>query len=344
VSARRTIRAGAVLVALITASRSAAGEPLRWSLAVDPETCDLQRLVREVRLACDALGTGCVVTQEGSQRRAVLRCPSNGAWTVDAYDADGRLTWTFALDGEDRMRRAAIWIARATADPMPDARPAPGVAPALGAASPSPDLVPGSGAPSAPTTAPGTGASVERSPPPSAAVPRRPARPAGLLGAARLVLGTGFGPAVGGVVQGGWVVGPPELALEVDVAGERALSSPAGFSEAALRAGAGFSFGAPWGRSPIGVALEAGVLVGEVSPPPAYAPVSLSFARPFARASLAGAWGTTRPLRPYAGLSLLADMNVAHMNAVRVVSDGVDVATLPAFSGSLDVGVAWLPW
>ena len=100
----------------------------RWSLAVDavdPRACDLSRFAREMRLACDALGTGCTVSDDAPDRRAVLRCSPDGPWTIDVYDAYNQLAWSLPVDGDDRMRQAAVWLARmpAPAHARPRTRP-----------------------------------------------------------------------------------------------------------------------------------------------------------------------------------------------------------------------------
>jgi hypothetical protein len=338
---RRFCRAAAIVGALATLTASARADSLRWELATDGDACDPARFAREVQLACDALGGQCTVVADAPARRAVLRCPSEGPWTLDAYDAAGGLAWTFALAGEDRTRRAAIWVARAPADapaPPTGAQPAPAAAPAPDASanratdvSPSnaPAVAPADGAPVAPLAAIAAGESTH---PPTAA------RRWGLLGAARIVSGTGFGPAVGGLAQVGWLVGPRDLALAIDVAAERSLASPNGYSETAARAGAGASYGAPWGPVPVGVAVEGGAIAGDVSAPPRYTPSSLGFVHAFVRACLALQLGSAREWRPYAAVSL-----IAQGPAVRVTSEAALVTSSPSVSGALDVGVAWLP-
>ena len=326
---RRCWQAAPTVAALAAIATSARADSLRWQLATDGDACDEARFGREVQLACDALGGGCTVVAEAPARRAVLRCAGEGPWTIDVYDAAGRLAWTFALDGDDRMRRAAIWIARTPADAA--APPRSGAEPAAEAAPPTPpsDVPPAPAPPPPATVAPGglTHTAAHAS-----------SRPWGLLGAARIVSGTGFGLALGGAAQVGWLVAPPDLALAIDVAAERSLAAPNGYSEVAARVGAGASYGAPWGHRPIGVALEGGAIAGEVSAPPAYVPSSLGFVHAFARACLALQLGGAREWRPYAAISLMAQAP-----AVRVTSDTAVVASSPSVSGALDVGVAWLP-
>jgi hypothetical protein len=351
---RRLCHAAAIVGALASLTASARADTLRWELATDGDACDPARFAREVQLACDALGGQCTVVTDAPARRAVLRCPSEGPWTLDAYDAEGRLAWTFALAGEDRARRAAIWVARAPADaPAPEvtgprtAPPArqaePDAGPNRAQTSHSTEGGPTTAAPSsAPAAAPGADgaraaalaaiATGESMHPPTAA------RRWGLLGAARIVSGTGFGPAVGGLAQVGWLAGPPDLALELDVAAERSLASPNGYSETAARAGAGASYGAPWGPLPVGVAVEGGAIAGEVSAPPGYTPSSLGFVHAFVRTCLALQLGSAREWRPYAAVSL-----IAQAPAVRVTSQAALVTSSPSVSGALDVGVAWLP-
>ncbi len=339
---RRFCRAAAIVGALATLTASARADSLRWELATDGDACDPARFAREVQLACDALGGQCTAVTDAPARRAVLRCPSEGPWTLDAYDAAGRLAWTFALAGEDRARRAAIWVARAPADAPAAAatgpQPAPAAEPAHDAgANRATDVAPSNapaaaaadGAPVAPLV---TVATRESTHPPTTA------RRWGLLGSGRIVSGTGFGPAVGGLAQIGWLVGPPDLALAIDVAAERSLASPNGYSQTAARAGAGASYGAPWGPVPVGVAVEGGAIAGDVSGPPGYTPSSLGFVHAFVRTCLALQLGSAREWRPYAAISL-----IAQAPAVRVTSDAALVTSSPSVSGALDVGVAWLP-
>jgi hypothetical protein len=123
------------------AAADARGDTLRWKLVAEGDRCDVRSLARELTLACDALGDAedganvagangarCAVAGAGEakpDRRAVLRCAAAGPWMIDVYDGAGRLAWTFAFDGEDRMRRAAIWIARTTDVSPPDPARAP---------------------------------------------------------------------------------------------------------------------------------------------------------------------------------------------------------------------------
>ena len=103
-----------------------------------------------------------------------------------------------------------------------------------------------------------------------------------VLAAGRLVTGTGFGPALGGVVQGAWVIDAPGVALQIAVAGESGRSPrrpgiprPPFAQEPASRTGP------PWGRLPVGTALEGGAIAGEVSAPPwTYSPSSQHFLHP----------------------------------------------------------------
>jgi hypothetical protein len=319
---RAPLQALSFVAALATVATSARADSLRWALATDGDACDAARFAREVQLACDALGSECAVVNDEPARRAVLRCPGEGPWTIDVYDGAGRLAWTFALDGEDRTRRAAIWIARTAADaptaPAGDAPPIPAATPAPQEVTPPPAAF--------------------MAPPSQHAATGTSLHPWGLLGAARIVSGTGFGPALGGFAEFGWLVGPPNLAIAVDVGAERSLASPNGYSEAAGRAGAGASYGAPWGSLPVGIAVETGVIAGEISAPPGYTPSSLGFVHGFARGCLAMQLGGTREWRPYAAASVLAQAP-----AVRVTSDAAVVASSPLLSGALDVGVAWLP-
>jgi hypothetical protein len=343
---RRLSYAAPIVAALAAMTTSARADSLRWELATDGDACDLARLAREVQLACDALGSQCGVVTDAPAHRAVLRCPSDGPWTVDAYDAAGRVAWTFALEGDDRVRRAAIWIARTPADAA--APTAMGAHASPPATPPRPDVSPNlpSGDPTSKPSATSPGSDGASMPPHATIAPgestppatRTSSRPWGLLGAARIVSGTGFGPAVGGLAEVGWLVGPPYLALAIDATAELSLASPNGYSETAARVGAGASYGAPWGRLPLGVAVEGGAIAGEVSAPAGYTPSSLGFVHAFARACLAVQLGGAREWRPYAAISL-----IGQVPAVRVTSIAALVTSSPSVSGALDVGVAWQP-
>ena len=65
-------------------------------------------------ISCDAVG-GCKVAadERSAARRAILHC-SEETWVLEAQAAPGQKLWTLELDGEkeDRLRKAAVWIAR----------------------------------------------------------------------------------------------------------------------------------------------------------------------------------------------------------------------------------------
>jgi hypothetical protein len=319
---------------LLPTETHAEGAPVRWSLAVAPDTCDLRRLVREVDLACDALDHACTVAMDAPDHRALVRCAPDGPWTLEVYDAQGRVEWTLAIDGDDRMHRAALWIARTAkqvgkADARSSAASEPLPPPPQASSPPSPQQ------PSSPPSA--LAAPSALAPSPSPAAPSAES-PWGLSAAARMLLSSGFDPVVGGQLAAGWLVKPPNLALEVEVAGERGLAEPAGYSFAAFRAEAGVAFGAPWGSFPIGAEIGAGVLVAEISAPSSYSPAAGQFVHPYGRACIAVQWPARKALHPYAALSLIGQTAPVH-----VTSNTTQIATVPAFAAAFEIGLAWRP-
>jgi hypothetical protein len=321
-----------VVIASLSASlgvvrpASADGEApaIRWSLAAQPDGCDGRRLARATALACDALGHACVIVNDGaeSDRRATLRCAANAPWALDVYDGAGVLRWTLAVEADDEgVHRAAILIARTELDVPPEAVAAKTVdTPVV-------------------TSAPVQVAPPSTNPPPASAdrISTPPSTPApwGLFAAARATTTSGFGPALGGGAGAAFVVWR-ELAFGFDLAGEHGLSAPSSYSYSAVRAAANVEYGAPWGPSRFGIALEGGAMLGDVTAPASQTPASQQFLHAYGRATAIVQWDGHHALRPFAALSLLA--NTA---PVRVTSAGQDVATIPWLAASIDVGLAW---
>jgi hypothetical protein len=158
-----------------------------------------------------------------------------------------------------------------------------------------------------------------------------------VLAAGRASVGSGFGPTLGLELGAGWLALPPEVAVQLSVVGERGLSEPSGYSFSALRAAGALTFGAPWGRWPVGLTLEAGALAGWVSAPRSITPSYETFLHPFLRAGLGWRWGASA-WGPYAGASAMVQFAPVH-----VTSNGAGVTTVPALAGCIDVGVAWQP-
>jgi hypothetical protein len=317
-------------VLLFAESTGAAADPsVAWSVSVDPPECDADRFAREVTLACDAMGQSCRLAEDpaSADRRAILRCPSDGPWSLEVRDGASNLRWVLPLDGDDRTRQAAVWISR-----TPPALPPQPAAP--------PEAAPAAGSPSPPVATP---ARVTDSPPsagaPSTAESTRWRTPFGVLAAARTSLGSGFGPAIGGEVRTGVTLGRTELAVDVSGAAEHGLSSPGGYSYTAENVGAGLVYGAPWGHAPLGLALEGGALFGEIQAPVWSSPPSRSFVHGYFSVSCFAQWPMPSALRPFAVLS-----GAVQTATVQVNDNGAGVVASSRFSASLGVGVAWRPW
>ena len=235
----------AILAALsLVAHGSVAADrtPLGWTLEVDPadgseQSCDRERLVREVELACDALGKSCVVAGENEPRHAVLHCAK--AWLLEARDAEGTLLWTMPINGDgDRIRQAAMWIARDSSEAR--------LAAAL-PEHPSPEAttpVEATEKPPPPPAAPAPPPFVEMVSPPSVS-------PGEALAAARGgFAGTGFGPSFGGRIAAALAIASPNLALDVAVAATGAPQGSVNDAYVSGHLGAGIVWGAPWERPP----------------------------------------------------------------------------------------------
>jgi hypothetical protein len=143
-----------VVVSMLVA-RGAAAEPanVRWWLEARPWTCNehLSALGREVALACDATGGRCNVApdERTATMRATLRCVDADRWLLEATTAEGERLWNVDLAGEpsDRLRRAAVWIARNEEPARAEPSPSPVVR--LEAPGARPAEVPGAEAPAA---------------------------------------------------------------------------------------------------------------------------------------------------------------------------------------------------
>jgi hypothetical protein len=308
--------------------------PARWSLAVDggerDPSCSPDRLAREVELACDAL-RGCVVVSEGTAARAVLHCGGgrDQDWVLEATDPDGARLWSQPIpEGGDRMRRAAMWIARAptaagTVREAPEGTPSedaiPLVTPLIVAA-PAPLARDAGGSLNVP--------------------PASKTRASGVLVGTRAgLVGSGFGPSLGGRAAGAISLRSPNLALDVALSGARTLTGTMGYAYSSGHAGVGVSWGAPWGTSPIGFSLEGGAALGAVSGPPAATPASQTLLRAYGEASFTAQWRGSRAIRPFATLAVQIESG-----GTSVEYEGAPEASLSWITASLDVGVAWRSW
>jgi hypothetical protein len=118
------------LVALLSVREASAAGTLsypaaRWYVETNGAACEGERTAfeREIRLACDAVGSSCgvVATPGEADLRAVLDCSEAGdsdAWSLVTRMTGGTVLSTVDLSGprNDRLREAAVEVAR---DPTP---------------------------------------------------------------------------------------------------------------------------------------------------------------------------------------------------------------------------------
>ena len=84
---------------------------------VDPASCPqwTTPLSQQIALACEATGHTCdVTTSDKAARRLVLQCADADHWTLEAHDVGGTGLWHIEVRGEsdERLRAAAVWVAR----------------------------------------------------------------------------------------------------------------------------------------------------------------------------------------------------------------------------------------
>src|SRR4051794_29266529 len=108
-----------------TSPTSATYPAARWYVETNGAGCEGERTAfeREIRLACDAVGSSCTVvaTPAEADLRAVLDCSEAGAsdaWSLVTRMSGGTMLSTVELSGarSDRLREAAVEVAR---DPTP---------------------------------------------------------------------------------------------------------------------------------------------------------------------------------------------------------------------------------
>jgi hypothetical protein len=369
---RLGLAAAALTAGSLASPRQAMADgPLVWNVVIDVSCGSRGReLAREVGLACDAVGHSCrVASGAGAERRAVVACPSEAQWTLEAQSATGAHLWTVALDGrlEGRLRTGAMWIARAEPDaPPPDAPVISAPEPPHGVAIATPLPIPS--APQAAASAPAAASSAPAIPPPAASslvavnassVPPGPAaapttrdpdlatlplassrRQGGLAVAVRGSVAGGLAPAsLGGSARA--VLGLPMRAnLGLVLAGDQALGAGPGFGLTTARAGASLGWGAPWSRDgTLGASVEVGPVFGVVSGPSDAAPGSRGFVDAYAQLSVYGCTRSTGSFRPWIALAV-----AALAAPVQVSERAQAVASPPRVSGIMDVGVAWAGW
>jgi hypothetical protein len=131
----------------------------------------------------------------------------------------------------------------------------------------------------------------------------------------------------------------PNLALDVALAGGRTVSGPLGYEYSTGQAGAGITWGAPWGRAPVGFSLEGGATLGAVSAPSAMAAPSQYFVRAYGEAAFTAQWDGSKVFRPFATLT-------AHVQSgsVTIQDEGSNEASVSWVMASLEMGVVWRSW
>ncbi|WP_394844614.1 hypothetical protein LZC95_47115 [Pendulispora brunnea] len=128
--------------AIVFGSSSAAAATPTVTWWVDPASCPQWStpLARQIALACEAAGHTCEVNDDKGTRRLALQCGDDEHWTLEAHDERGTGLWHIEVrgDNDERLRAAALWVARSeTAAPPP---PAPPPAPAPAPAKPAPPV------------------------------------------------------------------------------------------------------------------------------------------------------------------------------------------------------------
>ncbi|WP_394834111.1 hypothetical protein LVJ94_47155 [Pendulispora rubella] len=222
-----------------------AAPPPTPSWWVDPASCPLWTtpLSREIALACEATGRGCDVStsDDKAARRLVLQCADPDHWTLEAHDAGGTGLWHIEVRGDDdeRLRAAAMWVARSDVTMAPEAKvPAP------------------------PPTPPAPAAPIKLIPPPQG----------GWGGLALAIHGSYYPDATGGspglgmtlrVHDSGDVVSflPRSFSTYASLTGEATSDGRADYDQStfALRLGVGLIWHAPHTKDIIGFSLESGL-------------------------------------------------------------------------------------
>jgi hypothetical protein len=139
----------AALLVLAPIARADEGATVSWWVEARPWNCSdlVAPLAREIELACDAAGGICRIARSEAEatQYAVISCTEGEApWNLDAEGRDRRRLWSVALEGDrdERLRKAALWVARGEDDrgsvaasvAPPAAPPAPPASPAVPAA------------------------------------------------------------------------------------------------------------------------------------------------------------------------------------------------------------------
>jgi hypothetical protein len=306
-----------------------------------PWTCDHQivALARDTELACDALGGRCQIaaSEEEATHRAVLVCDSAVRWTLRIETSEGQPVVAVRLvgDREERLRKAAMWIAR-TEDDGPTAGPPSGSVAPPAPAPPAPVLR----VPSAPAASPARDPSTVWADEPDFPPPPKPKkrRAGGLaLDATFGVTNSSFVDSFRGLhasivfPAGPFHVGPVG-------AYDQASSFAAGYAGIGHLGGRA-GWGAPFSDRIVGLWLESGVAWGTrpnagdgyhlwgTSFGSDNAPTD--FVTPYGRAEVMLQLPLNGPLRPYVA--------VAGTHAVNEFGEGVQSALFAA-------GLAWRAW
>lgn len=167
------IGVGSAAALLLSSNAFASGSAPKIWIDVRPWTCagELGPFARHVQLACDSIGGACEVAAAEKQAdfRASLACGEAESWTLVLQKSDGSELLSLALEGdrEQRLRKAAVWVAHASVGEPPPRRAKPSAAPAPVPAEPPPET-PAEPPPETPARKPEAPA-VHPAPPPPAA-------------------------------------------------------------------------------------------------------------------------------------------------------------------------------
>ncbi|WP_394834110.1 hypothetical protein LVJ94_47150 [Pendulispora rubella] len=118
-------------IALGSSTADAATPTVTWW--VDPSSCPewSTPLARQIALACEAAGHACDVSADQGTRRIALQCGDEEHWTLEAHDERGTGLWHIEVrgDNDERLRTAALWVARSEGTlsnpPPPAPKPPP---------------------------------------------------------------------------------------------------------------------------------------------------------------------------------------------------------------------------
>lgn len=324
-----------VAFAATAAAEDAGPRALSWWVEGRPWTCSdpVGAVARHVSLACDASGGRCRIAARRDQadRIASIACgAAGGPWRLVAEDRTGEPLWSVVLAGDDdaRVRKAALWIARAdsgdaAADPIVDAPPPAEAKPVDAAPPPAPPAPCDPPPPPAPPTVLAPAGA-----PPAAETPAA----THLFGdGGRIAMTASFLSAASATsVQSLHVTEPmagarfttalrllPEVHAGAAIDGITTLTN--GDSSTYSHLGGLVALGAPYARDWLGASLEGGVALMSTS---AAAPGNVAKST-YGKGTVVVQWPREDGIRPYLAVSYLTSRDAMNESLVA------------------DLGVAW---